>query len=40
MWVYEETLGERKLTDLINEKHENVKYLPGVSIPESIWLIF
>ena len=36
MWVFEETLGERKLTDLINEKHENVKYLPGVGIPENV----
>ncbi|PKC16590.1 hypothetical protein RhiirA5_347453 [Rhizophagus irregularis] len=36
MWVYEEMVGERKLTELINEKHENVKYLPGVSIPENV----
>ncbi|CAB4440971.1 unnamed protein product [Rhizophagus irregularis] len=36
MWVFEEMIGERKLTDLINEKHENVKYLPGVSIPENV----
>jgi len=36
MWVFEETIGEKKLTDLINEKHENVKYLPGVSVPENV----
>ena len=32
MWVYEEQIGDRKLTDIINERHENVKYLPGVNI--------
>ena len=26
MWVYEEMIGERKLSDIINEEHENVKY--------------
>jgi glycerol-3-phosphate dehydrogenase (NAD+) len=36
MWVFEEMVGERKLTELINEKHENVKYLPGVRIPENV----
>jgi len=24
------------LTEVINEKHENVKYLPGVSLPTNI----
>eukprot|EP00887_Chlorella_sp_A99_P008019 scaffold12.g8019.t1 len=34
MWVYEETLPDgRKLTDAINEAHENVKYLPGERAP-------
>lgn len=28
MWVYEEMIGDRKLSDIINEEHENVKY-PG-----------
>jgi glycerol-3-phosphate dehydrogenase (NAD+) len=36
MYVYEELIGEVKLTDIINEKHENVKYLPGVTLPENI----
>ncbi|GES99993.1 glycerol-3-phosphate dehydrogenase [NAD(+)], cytoplasmic isoform X1 [Rhizophagus clarus] len=36
MWVFEEMIGERKLTDLINEKHENIKYLPGIRIPDNI----
>lgn len=29
MWVFEETIDGEKLTDIINTKHENVKYLPG-----------
>ena len=36
MWVYEEMFKGRKLTEIINEKHENVKYLPGVSIPDNV----
>ncbi|GBF87939.1 glycerol-3-phosphate dehydrogenase [Raphidocelis subcapitata] len=32
MWVYEEDCEGRKLTDVINEAHENPKYLPGVSL--------
>ena len=26
----------RKLTDIINEDHENVKYLPGVELPTNL----
>ena len=26
MWVYEEMIEGRKLTDIINTEHENVKY--------------
>lgn len=26
----------RKLTEIINEKHENVKYLPGIKLPENV----
>ncbi len=29
MYVYEELVDGRKLTEIINEEHENVKYLPG-----------
>jgi glycerol-3-phosphate dehydrogenase (NAD+) len=40
MWVYEEMVdvqGEsRKLTEVINSQHENVKYLPGVKLPHNI----
>ncbi|GAX75615.1 hypothetical protein CEUSTIGMA_g3059.t1 [Chlamydomonas eustigma] len=36
MWVYEENYEGRKLTEIINERHENPKYLPGVSLPENL----
>lgn len=36
MWVYEEDINGKKLTDIINEKHENVKYLPGIPLPENV----
>lgn len=26
MWVYEELIEGKKLSEIINEKHENVKY--------------
>uniref|UniRef100_T1JNN4 Glycerol-3-phosphate dehydrogenase NAD-dependent N-terminal domain-containing protein n=1 Tax=Strigamia maritima TaxID=126957 RepID=T1JNN4_STRMM len=28
-WVLDETIDGRKLTEIINTQHENVKYLPG-----------
>lgn len=36
MYVYEETIRGRKLTEIINTQHENVKYLPGYKLPENI----
>jgi len=36
MYTYEEDFEGRKLTEVINEKHENVKYLPGFSLPENV----
>jgi len=40
MWVYEEMVdfeGERrKLTEVINTHHENIKYLPGIKIPHNV----
>lgn len=39
MWVFEEDIDGKKLTDIINEKHENVKYLPGVNIGENVLAI-
>jgi hypothetical protein len=41
MWVFEEMIDvgdgkQEKLTDIINTRHENVKYLPGVQLPENV----
>lgn len=41
MWVYEEMVETedgsiQKLTDVINTQHENVKYLPGIRLPENV----
>lgn len=40
MWVYEELVElngtKRKLTDVINTRHENIKYLPGIKLPSNV----
>ena len=36
MWVFEEIVDGRKLSELINEIHENKKYLPGIKLPENV----
>ncbi|KAF2361762.1 Glycerol-3-phosphate dehydrogenase NAD-dependent eukaryotic [Trinorchestia longiramus] len=36
MYVYEEEVNGRKLTEIINSDHENVKYLPGHKLPENV----
>jgi glycerol-3-phosphate dehydrogenase len=36
MYVFEEMYQGRKLHELINETHENPKYLPGIRIPDNI----
>ena len=37
MWVYEEVLADgRRLSQVINERHENVRYLPGIPLPDNI----
>lgn len=36
MWVFEEKVNGRNLTEIINEDHENVRYLPGVKLPENL----
>ena len=36
MWVYEELIDGRNLTDIINSEHENVKYLPGHKLPGNV----
>ncbi|KAI3654546.1 hypothetical protein MP228_000600 [Amoeboaphelidium protococcarum] len=36
MWVFEEMVDGQKLTDIINTKHENTKYLPGIKLPSNV----
>ncbi|CAJ0931326.1 unnamed protein product, partial [Mesorhabditis belari] len=36
MWVFEEMIDGRKLSEIINETHENVKYLPGKILPDNV----
>ncbi|XP_056647997.1 glycerol-3-phosphate dehydrogenase [NAD(+)], cytoplasmic isoform X2 [Diorhabda carinulata] len=36
MYVYEEIVNGKKLTEIINETHENVKYLPGHKLPPNV----
>ncbi|XP_041431570.1 MGC83663 protein isoform X1 [Xenopus laevis] len=36
MWVFEELIGGRKLTEIINQEHENIKYLPGHKLPQNV----
>jgi glycerol-3-phosphate dehydrogenase (NAD+) len=36
MYVYEELVNGRKLTEIINQEHENVKYLPGHKLPPNV----
>jgi glycerol-3-phosphate dehydrogenase (NAD+) len=36
MWVFEEEIDGRPLTEVINETHENIKYLPGIKLPENV----
>uniref|UniRef100_UPI003AAB7128 glycerol-3-phosphate dehydrogenase [NAD(+)], cytoplasmic-like isoform X2 n=1 Tax=Centroberyx gerrardi TaxID=166262 RepID=UPI003AAB7128 len=38
MWVFEETVNGRKLTEIINTDHENVKYLPGHKLPPNVFI--
>ena len=36
MYVYEEIVDGVKLTEIINTRHENIKYLPGCLIPDNV----
>jgi len=38
MYVYEEMIDGVPLTEIINTQHENVKYLPGVLLPDNVVL--
>lgn len=36
MWVFDEQVDGESLVDIINKKHENVKYLPGIKLPPNL----
>lgn len=36
MWVFEEKVEGRNLTEIINTDHVNVRYLPGVKLPTNL----
>jgi glycerol-3-phosphate dehydrogenase (NAD+) len=40
MWTFEEEVefagAKRKISEIINEEHENVKYLPGIRLPKNV----
>lgn len=36
MWVHDEIIGGEKLSNIINTKHENVKYLADVKLPNNL----
>lgn len=36
MFVYEEMIDGKKLTEIINTTNENVKYLPGHKLPKNV----
>ncbi|CAI4950297.1 CGH_3_HP_G0046350.mRNA.1.CDS.1 [Saccharomyces cerevisiae] len=36
MWVFDEKIGDENLTDIINTRHQNVKYLPNIDLPHNL----
>ncbi|CCK72482.1 glycerol-3-phosphate dehydrogenase (NAD(+)) GPD2 KNAG_0K01170 [Huiozyma naganishii CBS 8797] len=36
MWVFDEKVGDEMLTEIINTKHQNVKYLPNIDLPTNL----
>uniref|UniRef100_A0A1I7UHJ3 Glycerol-3-phosphate dehydrogenase [NAD(+)] n=1 Tax=Caenorhabditis tropicalis TaxID=1561998 RepID=A0A1I7UHJ3_9PELO len=36
MWVFEEVVNGEKLSEVINTRHENIKYLPGKTLPTNV----
>jgi len=36
MWVFDEEINGESLINIINEKHENVKYLNGITLPSNL----
>jgi glycerol-3-phosphate dehydrogenase (NAD+) len=37
MWVFEEHVNGKPLTQIINQTHVNVKYLPGIDLGENVY---
>ena len=40
MYVYEEMVEGQKLSEIINNTHVNLKYLPSVDLPENVVSVF
>ncbi|XP_042200217.1 glycerol-3-phosphate dehydrogenase [NAD(+)], cytoplasmic isoform X2 [Callorhinchus milii] len=36
MWAFEEMVDGRRLSEIINQEHENIRYLPGHSLPHNL----
>nr|CAI6773876.1 BFH_HP1_G0048480.mRNA.1.CDS.1 [Saccharomyces cerevisiae] len=36
MWVFDEKIEDENLTDIINTRHQNVKYLPNIDLPHNL----
>jgi hypothetical protein len=39
MWVFEEYVNGEKLSEIVNAKHENIKYLPGIKLPDNVFAV-
>uniref|UniRef100_A0A0N5AWE8 Glycerol-3-phosphate dehydrogenase [NAD(+)] n=1 Tax=Syphacia muris TaxID=451379 RepID=A0A0N5AWE8_9BILA len=35
-WIFDEDVNGKKLSEIVNTEHENVKYLPGIKIPSNV----
>lgn len=36
LYVYDEMIRDTALSEIINTRHENVKYLPGIKLPNNL----
>ena len=36
LYVHEEIVDGKKLSEIINLQHENTKYLPGIQLPDNV----
>ncbi|OAG28830.1 glycerol-3-phosphate dehydrogenase (NAD+) [Nematocida displodere] len=39
LWIFEEKVGERNLSEIINTEHQNVKYMPDVLLPANVMAV-